>query len=112
MGFQAAIRYAEGAEAGRNAGGLRVVDETVERVEADSVTYVQHTPEGSFPQEDRGRWEVEWTAPTEEHGSVVLHTSANAGNDDNSSFGDFIYVAEVLSRRGAPPDDPLPPTQP
>jgi hypothetical protein len=34
---------------------------------------------------------------------VAFHVAANAGNDDASEFGDYIYVAEVISSGGERP---------
>jgi hypothetical protein len=33
---------------------------------------------------------------------VVFHLAANAGNDDDSKFGDFVYLASAVSRPRSP----------
>jgi hypothetical protein len=35
---------------------------------------------------------VTWKAPEKLPPEIVFYLSANAGNDDNSPFGDFIYL--------------------
>jgi hypothetical protein len=96
-GFQAAVRHAGGEQTGRQAGTVRSLDERVAVAQADSVRYLHHTVAGSAVSEDIARWHFEWTAPVRA-GEVVLHTAANAANGDNSEFGDYIYLAEILSR--------------
>ncbi len=97
-GFQAAVRFAEGERAGRQAGSVRLTDERVTLLETDSVTYLQHTVEGASVEGDLARWSFEWTAPSKAGGKAVLHAAGNAGNGDDSVFGDYIYLAEVVSR--------------
>jgi hypothetical protein len=98
-GFQAAIRHASGAQTGRPAGEMRAVDDRVAVVEPDSVSYLQHTLAGTTLEDGVARWTFEWTAPLHKvGGDVVLNAAANAANGDNSEFGDYIYLAAILSR--------------
>ncbi len=100
-GFQLAARFATGERAGHQAGALRSVDERVE-VKTEGplrVQYAQHTKAGiTLSASDSVSWMVDWTAPNGPVTSVWFHIAANAGNDDASEFGDFVYVAELLSR--------------
>jgi hypothetical protein len=98
-GFQAAVRYAPGtADEGRQAGELRARDGHVAVLPADSVGYVQHTADQPAVRDGAMRWEFDWTAPERAGAGVVIHAAGNAANRDNSEFGDYIYLAEVVSR--------------
>lgn len=115
-GFQLSARFAEGALAGRQAGKLTVLPEaanpataqpgaapSVQVIAAHDVAYAAHTAAGAA--EVRGgeaRWRVRWRAPSKAAGPVVFHLAANAGNDDDSEFGDFVYLASAVSRPGPP----------
>ncbi len=100
-GFQVSARFADGARGGRQAGRLGRLDDRVEVVRDDSsaVQYAHHTEAGTtLAAPDTMRWRVVWTAPETASARVVFHLSANAANDDASEFGDFVYVAEGVSR--------------
>jgi hypothetical protein len=45
---------------------------------------------------DTARWTVLWTAP-ESGGEVRFNGAANAANQDDSQFGDYIYTAVEIS---------------
>lgn len=97
-GFQLGARFADGEHAGETAGGLASPDERsrVTRVEASGTAYAHHSPQGTrAPSPGALRWELEWTAPKERSGRVLVHVAANASNDDDSAFGDHVYFAEV-----------------
>lgn len=101
-GFQLAARFATGPAAGRQAGALDTVDARVAVAGADSsgIAYAHQTVTGVRPTaRDTARWAVAWRAPAA-LGAVVFHVAANAADDDNSPFGDFVYTAE---RRAAGP---------
>ena len=97
-GFQLAVRVAEGAEAGRQAGTLTATDDRVQVVSnADTgIVYAQHTEAGAKAS-DSATWSVEWV-PGRRTAVVVFHVTANATNDDASEFGDFVYTARKSSR--------------
>ena len=96
-GFQLAVRFADGAREGRQAGSLRSVGPR-SAVTADTTTGVQYghqTPAGAaLLGAGVTRWTLEWTAP---HlaGEIVVTVAANAANDDASEFGDDIYTTEA-----------------
>ncbi len=98
-GFQLAARHPDSSQAGR----FRLDSPRLQFTDAEgSVRYVQHTAEGTDPGEDRLiRWDFEWTAPKNGR-TVRFHLAANAGNGDESSFGDHIYT---LSRTVKPSAD-------
>ncbi len=98
-GFQLALRYAAGDSSGRQAG---VVAGALPRVvvvteRPSRLAYAQHTMEGSALSGGSTSWIVRWTAPFPGRGPVVLHVAANAGNDDNSPLGDYVYIDSVRS---------------
>jgi hypothetical protein len=104
-GFEIAARVAEGPQAGHQAGKFEASDERVNV--ADSVVgsfgpvqYARHTAAGSSANSDTTHWTVKWTAPAAGTGAVVFHLVGNAGNDDNSPMGDYIYStsAKTLPR--------------
>jgi hypothetical protein len=43
-------------------------------------------------QKDEARWMLKWRAPAKLPAEIVFYLSANAGNDDQSPFGDRIYL--------------------
>jgi hypothetical protein len=100
-GFQLAARFAEGSAAGRQAGSLRALDERVKVTEGTrgGVQYASQTRPGiQLTQAGRIEWVVEWTAPAAAAGPVVFHAAANAGNGDESQFGDFVYTTVQVVR--------------
>ena len=100
-GFEAAVRFQNGPDAGRQAGSLESIDERVEVVTAEdrTVQYARQTEAGSLVGADgTARWGVRWIAPEHRTGTIVLNVAANASNYDDSAFGDFIYTREALSR--------------
>ena len=98
-GFETAIRFADGARAGRQAGALVPADTLATATDSAGVTYVHHRPSGVRTPEGRARWTLLWTAPAR-GGRVTLQPVANAANGDSSPLGDVIYttVAESTSR--------------
>jgi hypothetical protein len=46
-------------------------------------------------QKDEAKWTLTWRAPDTLPPEIVFYLSANAGNDDNSPFGDTIYLETV-----------------
>ncbi|MDX1591519.1 MAG: hypothetical protein R3283_06140, partial [Balneolaceae bacterium] len=73
---------------------------TPESSVGDSILYLQHSGEGTSPTGDRlVEWTFNWTAPgkTDSNGEIILNAASNAGNYDDSSFGDWIYVKGLNS---------------
>lgn len=91
-GFQLSARTAEGAQAGT----LAAVDGTAQ-VQANASTavhYAGHTEAGSVPaRPGAAAWPVLWTAPATVV-PVTFHAAANAGNDDRSPLGDYVYAVQ------------------
>lgn len=103
-GFQAALRYAEGARRGRNAGTVEAVDGRVVAVtdSVGGVTYLQHAGGGAVlaPGTDVASWTFRWVAPRDPGTAVRLSVAANSGNGDNSPLGDLVYtLTETAARR-------------
>ena len=101
-GFELAARYADGPSVGKQAGTLRAIDDraTVTRNDTTGVQYAHHTPDGTtLTEPGAGAWVVEWTAPTSPQGSVVFHVVSNAGDENDSPLGDFIYSRAITVPR-------------
>jgi hypothetical protein len=49
-------------------------------------------------QADVATWRFAWRAPEETLREAAFFVSANAGNDDQSPFGDFIYIDVVKAK--------------
>ena len=96
-GFQLSARFSDG----RQAGTLRVVDSMATITGgATEVRYVHHTRAGSrLSRADTAQWTLEWVAPRRAPDVVEFHVAANAANDDNSEFGDFIYTLATCSAK-------------
>lgn len=97
-GFQFAIRFSDGEMSGEQAGQISPLDHRSNAARApNDVWYVFQTLRGTEPtRPDSSEWTVAWTAPA--GGNVVLHIAGNAGNGDNSEFGDHVYVIDTASR--------------
>jgi hypothetical protein len=93
-GFQLSSRF---SDSGGQAGVLRPLDSTTGLAanESDSISYIQHTREGQrLTQDDRGEWRFQWDAPMR-LAPVIMHLAANAGNHDDSEFGDSVHTREL-----------------
>lgn len=94
-GFQLTSRFEDGTQAGGfdwDGDNLMFTPSV-----SEDVQYLQHTAAGTRPTGDRKvSWTFTWQAPENNEGPVIFNIAANAGNDDDSSFGDWIYVKELL----------------
>ena len=97
-GFQLTARFAEGERAGLQAGELRPGSEAVRTVSAHEVTYAGHSVGGAKAVAGEALWRVRWVAPEAPVGPVVFHVAANAADFDDSEYGDFVYLASVVSQ--------------
>lgn len=95
-GFQMTARFEDGTQAGSFAwSGDRL---TLTPLEDNPIEYLQHSAAGTAPVEERtARWSFVWQAPKNDTRPVTFNIAANAGNDDLSSFGDWIYVREWVA---------------
>ena len=60
--------------------------------------YVQHTQAGSSaPIVGSRTWQLKWTAPTSDVGSVRFYVAGNAANNDGTNQNDYIYTNSLLS---------------
>lgn len=100
-GFELGARFASGEQRGRQAGMWRIdagrLQTVVSKVDP-GLAFVQHTLAGTTaPAAGSISWTMDWVAP-EDAGPVQFNVAANATNDDNSPLGDFVYVAESVSK--------------
>ena len=97
-GFQLAARLENG---GAQAGTLAAAPGEEKRLAVDTATGIQYARqrrEGTRPAPPgMVRWEVVWTAP-ETRGTVQFHVAGNAGDNDDSVRGDYVYTATAQSR--------------
>lgn len=60
--------------------------------------YIEHTQLGTFPGSSSGHtWQVQWTAPSTDAGTVRFFVAGNAANNDGTNQGDYIYTSSVTS---------------
>lgn len=95
-GFQLSARYAEGPDAGAQAGTLAAEGAAEVRAEF-GVQYAGHTDGRSAAAEGQAAWTVRWRAP-ERGGAVVFHAAANAADGDESPLGDHVYTVQKTVR--------------
>lgn len=94
-GFQLSARFEDGSQAGTFSWDADRVMLTPGI--SDELQYVQHTAAStSLVDERKVTWEVSWRAPEMATGPVYFNVAGNAANDDDSAFGDWIYVEEVV----------------
>jgi hypothetical protein len=97
-GFELSVRAADSSGGAKQAGALEPDDDRAKLAAAATpgpVQYLEHSRKGTdLAAPDTNRWWFRWRAPAAP-GPVVFHVAANAANDDNSAFGDFIYTAAI-----------------
>jgi hypothetical protein len=94
-GFQMTSRFEDGTQAGSFDWDkeLFMLTPTI----SDEIQYLQHSREGTAMTDDRKiNWSFTWQAPENELNDVIFNVAANAGNNDDSAFGDWIYVKEIV----------------
>ncbi len=93
-GFQMTARFEDGTQAGWfewESDRLMVTPSISEEIQ-----YVQHSEKGTGPANERElSWTLTWQAPEDEAGLVIFNIAANAGNNDDSAFGDWIYTKKI-----------------
>ena len=93
-GFQMTARFDDGSQAGEFSwsGDQLMFTPSV----PDTLQYLQHSAEGTSPTEERKvQWSFTWKAPEDRDSRIIFNIAANAGNNDDSSFGDWIYAEEI-----------------
>ncbi len=83
-GFQFAVSDRDGNPVGTPAvstDSLEVIDGYLRTTDASS---------------RQNAWRFLWTAPEAATGELFVNIAANAANDDDSPFGDTIYVREIV----------------
>ncbi|CAN5365394.1 hypothetical protein BH23BAC3_BH23BAC3_31670 [soil metagenome] len=97
-GFQMTARFEDGSQAGSFEweGDRLMFTPAV----SNDIKYLQHSADGTDPTGEREvRWTFTWLAPEDER-EVIFNIAANAGNNDDSAFGDWIYVKEIVIKPG------------
>lgn len=89
-GFQLSVRHSDSTQAG----SFRWPGDRLQFTRGEeTVQYLQHTRKGTETEGDTLRWTFEWTAPASGR-AAMFHLAANAGNGDESAFGDLIHTLE------------------
>lgn len=90
-GFQLGARFADGEQAGSF---KSTTPATTVILGARKIAYSEHTRAGTAAtRRDTLNWSQLWRAPEAKRSTYVhFNAAANASNDDNSEFGDFVYV--------------------
>lgn len=95
-GFQITARHKDGSQAGEFIwdGDRLMLTPSI----SDDIQYLQHSDNGTRPTGDQEvSWSFTWQAPDENSKTVIVNIASNAGNDDDSAFGDWIYVKELTT---------------
>ena len=95
-GFQMTARFEDGSQAGEflwDDNRLMLTPSI-----SDKIQYLQHSDVGTSPTGERKvSWSFNWLAPDDKSKTVIFNIAANAGNYDDSAFGDWIYVKELAT---------------
>ncbi len=95
-GFQLSSRFKNGTQAG----SFQIKENErimFSQMVPDSLQYIQHSPKGTeILTDNSARWIVRWKAPNSISDSIIFNITANAANGDESEFGDWIYVKEIV----------------
>jgi len=60
--------------------------------------YIEHTEPGTFPNGANSRtWQLLWTAPSTDVGTVRFWFAGNGANGDGTNQGDYIYTSSAIS---------------
>jgi hypothetical protein len=60
--------------------------------------YIEHTEQGTNPTTGNSRiWQVRWTAPSTDIGTVRFFVAGNAANGNGTNQGDYIYTNSAIS---------------
>jgi hypothetical protein len=95
--LKAGIQMTARFEDGRQAGNFALNDSlTFTPGIEGGVQYLQHAPGTIAAGGGNKTWTITWTAPDQSSGDVIFNIAANAATGDQSEFGDWIYVEEVL----------------
>lgn len=65
---------------------------------ANGRQYIQHREAGTLPNGSGQRtWQVDWTAPATDVGTVRFYVAGNAANGNGQNDNDYIYTANAIS---------------
>jgi len=100
-GYQLAVRFARGADAGSTAGRLLVTDSRgLIRTDKKGRQFAGSTLAGSTAAGEGFSWKLSWTAPGVVR-AVDFDLAANAANGDDSPFGDRVHLRHITVCRNA-----------
>ncbi|MEW6207233.1 MAG: choice-of-anchor V domain-containing protein [Acidobacteriota bacterium] len=60
--------------------------------------YIQHSSTGTSPTSSGRRiWQIRWTAPSTDVGTVTFYVAGNAANNNGTNQGDYIYTNRLTT---------------
>ena len=98
-GFLLSARTAGADPCGAPAGRLKPLDRRTARLVygVPPVEYLRSVSSEIEPHlAPTAIWKLSWRAPDTADGQVAFHLAANAGNGDDSPFGDRVYRLEII----------------
>jgi hypothetical protein len=75
--------------------GAFTITNTTETQLTNNMHAVTHTGNGLLPTNNQKYWNFKWTAPAAGTGSVTFYAALNAGDGNNSTTGDVVYVTDT-----------------
>lgn len=100
-GFQLASRF---QSSGLQAGELIPMDSHTQVTEFDGLQFLSHSEAGTRMGIANGpiEFEFEWTAPSQDSGTILFTSAGNAANGNSDPTGDYIYTAGSFSNSAFP----------
>ena len=79
------------------AGAFANLAATTQTLTQNGRIYIEQTTTGTFANQQGGSlWTFNWTAPTSNIGAVTFYAAGNQANNDGTSDGDQIYMANAV----------------
>lgn len=96
-GFQLTARFEDGSQAGTFVLNDKVI---LTPNTPGQIEYLQHAIRNIDPQNGSKVWSFTWKAPENSDQPIIFNLAANAANGDESAFGDYILVRELVVGSG------------
>ena len=96
-GFQLTARFEDGSQAGEFVLNEQVI--LTPNTPGD-VEYLQHAIRNIHPDNGSKLWLFTWKAPENTDQPIIFNLAGNAANGDESAFGDYILVRELVVGSG------------
>lgn len=96
-GFQLTARFEDGSQAGEFVLNEQVI--LTPNTPGD-VEYLQHAIRNIHPENESKSWKFTWKSPDIIDKPIIFNLAGNAANGDESAFGDYILVRELVVGSG------------